>query len=109
MEIKKHILSRLTINGHTAEIAYTGQEMLYFICQEPNPPPQKNECPNNKTTMFVNTQPRRMLLNDVVQGADNGKEKEKTVINMNIETTQNETTNDDEPDTASENEVTKSD
>lgn len=72
-------------------------------------PPPKNECPNNKTTMFVNTQPRRMLLNDVVQGADNGKEKEKTVINMNIETTQNETTNDDEPDTASENEVTKSD
>ncbi|PSN35145.1 hypothetical protein C0J52_20032 [Blattella germanica] len=107
MEIKKHIPSRLTINGHTAQISYTGQEMLCFICQEPNH--KKDECPNKKTTMFVNTQPRRMLLSDVVKGAENGKEKEKTnVMNMDVESIQNETTIDDETDTASEDEATKS-
>ena len=71
---------------------------------------QKDECPNKKTTMFVNTQPRLMLLSDVVKGAENGKEKEKTnVMNMDVEAIQNETTIDDETDTASEDEATKSD
>ncbi|PSN41232.1 hypothetical protein C0J52_13439 [Blattella germanica] len=67
----------------------------------------KYECPNKKTTMFVNTQPRRRLLSYVVKGAENGKEK-TNVMNMDVETIQNETTIDDETDTASEDEATKS-
>ncbi|PSN56457.1 hypothetical protein C0J52_08338 [Blattella germanica] len=72
---------------------------------EPNH--KKDECPNKKTTLFVNTQPRPMLLSDVVKGAENGKEK-TNVMNMDVGTIRNETTIDDETDTASEDVATKS-
>ncbi|KAJ4433354.1 hypothetical protein ANN_15613 [Periplaneta americana] len=101
MEIKKHIPGSIAIAGYNAHITYVGQPILCYVCHEPNH--KKEDCPQRKTTFNVNVKPRQLLLSDIVSGTVVQQREEQTTERP----TQRDAPVEEETDTASETEATK--
>ena len=103
MEIKQHIPVSVTIAGYNAHITYVGQPLLCFVCHAPDH--KKEDCPQRRTTLKINVQPRTRLLSDIVVGRsylhDSTSSHEEDIDKKS----QEEVNMEEETDTASETET----
>ncbi|KAJ9593250.1 hypothetical protein L9F63_015196 [Diploptera punctata] len=90
----------IRIAGYTAHITYAGQPSLTPRIIK------KENCPQRKTTLKVNIQPRKLLLSEIVQGTSS-YETNITTENNNAISMEVTETIEEETDTSSETEISK--